>query len=89
MFLPFWYSKQPMFWLPGGWFPYYIEWLLSFPRAPLGSISIVSWQAACTGVIVLLSDTITAVLGLILGAKLAKQKEAQPVPSTAAAKKDT
>ncbi|PFH56773.1 hypothetical protein XA68_16021 [Ophiocordyceps unilateralis] len=30
-FVPFWYGKQPMFWLPHGWFPYYAEWIISFP----------------------------------------------------------
>jgi tail-anchored protein insertion receptor len=24
-FLPFWYGKEPMFWLPYGWFPYYFD----------------------------------------------------------------
>lgn len=66
-FLPFWYSKQPMFWLPYGWFPYYVEWLLSFPKAPLGSVSIGAWQWACTGILVLAAETITAILGLVLG----------------------
>lgn len=73
--LPFWYAKQPMFWLPKGWFPYYVEWVLSFPRAPLGSISIASWQLACAGFILLVSDTITAILGLILGARLEKKEQ--------------
>ncbi|KAI0011702.1 CHD5-like protein-domain-containing protein [Xylariaceae sp. FL0662B] len=72
--LPFWYAKQPMFWLPQGWFPYYVEWILSFPRAPLGSISIASWQTACIGVIMLVSDTITAILGLAWGAKMAQKQ---------------
>jgi tail-anchored protein insertion receptor len=75
MILPFWYSKQPMFWLPQGWFPYYVEWILSFPRAPIGSISIVSWQLACAGVIMLVSDTITAILGLILSGKIRAREE--------------
>jgi tail-anchored protein insertion receptor len=69
-----------MFWLPKGWFPYYAEWVLSFPRAPMGSVSIVSWQMACTVVIKLISDTIMSILGLILGAKLQK-REKQPVPA--------
>lgn len=73
--LPFWYAKQPIFWLPKGWFPYYVEWVLSFPRAPLGSISIASWQLACSGFISLVSDTITAILGLILGARLEKKQQ--------------
>lgn len=93
MVLPFWYSKQAMFWLPNGWFPYYVEWILSFPRAPLGSISIVSWQLACTGVIMLVSDTITAILGLVLGAKLQAKEKPMAVPAgtkkaTAAKKKN-
>lgn len=72
-----------MFWLPKGWFPYYVEWVLSFPRAPLGSVSIVSWQMACSVVIKLTSDTITSILGLILGAKMQK-REKQPVKAQTA-----
>lgn len=69
--LPFWYAKQPMFWLPYGWFPYYVEWILSFPRAPIGSVSIVSWQLACTGMIALISDLIRSIVKPILAAKQA------------------
>ncbi|KAF5012870.1 hypothetical protein FDECE_1088 [Fusarium decemcellulare] len=79
-FLPFWFATEPMFWLPYGWFPYYAEWILSFPRAPIGSVSIASWQLACTGVIALLSDLIVGIAGLALNAKEAKAKEA-PVPA--------
>ncbi|KAI8960507.1 CHD5-like protein-domain-containing protein [Daldinia sp. FL1419] len=73
--LPFWYAKQPMFWLPHGWFPYYAEWILSFPRAPVGSVSIASWQTACAGVVLLVSDTVAAILGLALGAKIAAENQ--------------
>ena len=76
-----------MFWLPHGWFPYYAEWILSFPRAPMGSVSIASWQLACTGVLVLLSDTIVALLGLALGSQQ-KQREA-PVASGSGEKDKT
>lgn len=55
-FIPFWYGKEPMFWLPYGWFPYYAEWIISFPRAPMGSVSAPSWQLACSGVIALLGE---------------------------------
>ncbi|KAF4464564.1 GET1 [Fusarium albosuccineum] len=79
-FLPFWFATEPMFWLPYGWFPYYAEWILSFPRAPIGSVSIASWQLACTGVIALLSDLVVGIAGLALNAKEAKAKEA-PVPA--------
>lgn len=50
-----------MFWLPGGWVPYYVEWILSFPRAPLGSISIQVWTAACAAIIALASEALAAV----------------------------
>ena len=64
--LPFWYGKEPMFWLPHGWFPYYAEWLLSFPRAPMGSVSIVSWQVACTMVVALVGDFVASLVRLAL-----------------------
>lgn len=74
--LPWIYGKEPMFWLPSGWFPYYVEWILSFPRAPLGSISIASWQTACAAAVLLFSDAIKAMLALALGAKLAQKQPA-------------
>ncbi|EDO01470.1 hypothetical protein SS1G_03945 [Sclerotinia sclerotiorum 1980 UF-70] len=73
MLLQFWFSKQAMFWLPKGWFPYYAEWLLSFPRAPLGSISIQAWTLACAAVILLVSDALVAVVALVLGARTGVQ----------------
>jgi hypothetical protein len=36
MFLVWWYKSKPVFWLPKGWFPSIIVWILSFPSAPLG-----------------------------------------------------
>ncbi|TFB01471.1 Protein GET1 [Trichoderma ghanense] len=84
--IPFWYATEPMFWLPYGWFPYYAEWIISFPRAPLGSVSIASWQLACTGIVTLLRDLLTGIFKLVLGAK---QPEA-PIPAPGAEKsKDT
>ena len=59
-FLNSWYAKQPMFWLPLGWIPYHAEWLLSFPRAPLGSISVNVWAIACGSVISMVSEGILA-----------------------------
>ncbi|KZZ94958.1 CHD5 domain protein [Moelleriella libera RCEF 2490] len=63
--VPFWYGREPMFWLPYGWFPYYAEWIISFPRAPLGSVSAASWQLACSGVVTLLSEIVTAFVKLV------------------------
>lgn len=75
-FLPFWYSREPMFWLPYGWFPSYVEWFASFPRAPAGSVSIVVWQWACYGILKLVIDTVIAIVGLI-----AASRQKQPVAS--------
>lgn len=61
-----------MFWLPHGWFPYYAEWIISFPRAPLGSVSIASWQLACTGLLTLISDLITGIYGLVYSTSAAQ-----------------
>ncbi|KAI1117508.1 CHD5 domain-containing protein [Nemania sp. NC0429] len=85
--LPWIYGKEPMFWLPSGWFPYYVEWILSFPRAPLGSISIVSWQTACAAAVLLFSDAIKAALAVALGAATSPQK--QPAATTTEEEKPT
>ncbi|KAJ8111855.1 hypothetical protein OPT61_g5646 [Boeremia exigua] len=63
--LQFWFSKSPMFWLPAGWVPYYVEWILSFPRAPLGSISIQVWTAACAAILALASEAVAAIWVLV------------------------
>ncbi|KAL7784145.1 CHD5-like domain-containing protein [Trichoderma ceciliae] len=84
--IPFWYATEPMFWLPHGWFPYYAEWIISFPRAPLGSVSIASWQLACTGIVTLLRDILTLVFEFILGSK---QSEAPIQAAGAGDNKDT
>ncbi|KAI1149171.1 CHD5-like protein-domain-containing protein [Nemania diffusa] len=76
--LPWIYGKEPMFWLPNGWFPYYVEWILSFPRAPLGSISIVSWQTACAAAVLLFSDAIITTFAFAVGAKPAQKQPVTP-----------
>ena len=82
MFLQFWYSKQAMFWIPKGWVPYYAEWLLSFPRAPLGSVSMQAWSLACGAIILLVSDAIVAIVALAMGAGSQKAKpQPMKVPS--------
>lgn len=58
--LQFWFSRQALFWLPQGWVPGYVEWLLAFPRAPKGSISIQLWGIACASVISMCSEAIVA-----------------------------
>lgn len=76
-FLQFWYSKRPMFWLPKGLAPGYIEWFLAFPRAPTGSISIQLWGIACAAAISICSDVIVAGMALAKGEKTAKEPQAQ------------
>jgi hypothetical protein len=98
--IPFWYSAEPMFWLPHGLFPYYAEWFLSLPKAPLGSVSIMSWQVACSALLSLLFEVITSVWGLVFKAKAqegkgpreatghaAKEKEGMKTPAPAASEK--
>lgn len=63
-FCNFYFSSTPMFWLPKGWVPYQVEWVLSFPRAPLGSVSINLWAMSCAAVIGMLSEGIRAVMTL-------------------------
>ena len=44
----------------------------------MGSVSITSWQLACTGVLALLSDALVAAFSL---AGASKQKTATPMPA--------
>jgi len=77
IFLQFWYTRRPMFWLPSGWVPGYVEWALSFPRAPVGSISIQIWAGACAAVIGLLSVAVAS--ACILGGGVGRVGTSQPV----------
>ncbi|PWY86286.1 protein get1 [Aspergillus heteromorphus CBS 117.55] len=81
LFLQFWYSKTPVFMLPEGWVPYYVAWILSFPRAPLGSVSIQVWSNVCATTITTIAEVVTAVF--------VRKAAAEPVsvPAGAGAKK--
>lgn len=63
------YNKRALFWIPKGWLPLYAEWLLSFPMAPLGSVSIYIWSIACANVIQMLSNALMAGSVLRVGDK--------------------
>lgn len=43
MYLLWKYSSTPVIWLPKGALPSLVEWILSLPRAPMGSISAGWW----------------------------------------------
>ncbi|CAL3967385.1 unnamed protein product [Diplocarpon coronariae] len=94
MFLQFWFSRQAMFWVPKGWVPYAAEWALSFPRAPLGSVSIQAWALACGAVILLVSDACVAAAALVRGYRAGvektgkKHKEAVKAPSNQEASRE-
>ncbi|KAE8350353.1 Protein get1 [Aspergillus coremiiformis] len=60
IFLQFWYSKTPVFALPDAWFPYYVQWILSFPRAPMGSVSVHVWNSVCAAAISALAELVTS-----------------------------
>ncbi|KKA26940.1 hypothetical protein TD95_001058 [Thielaviopsis punctulata] len=78
--LPFWYSREPMFWLPKNLFPYYAEWFLSLPKAPLGSVSIGTWQVACAIAIKLIYDIVAAVVVTVALSAASKKKTAVKIP---------
>ena len=78
-FLQFWYSKTPVFMLPEGWVPYYVAWILSFPRAPFGSVSIQVWSNVCATAITTLAEIVTALL------LQTDNGAAEPVPAGASA----
>ena len=44
--------------------PAYVEWLLAFPRAPTGSVSIQIWGIACATIVQLVGAAVVA--GLLL-----------------------
>jgi hypothetical protein len=76
-----------MFWIPKGWVPYYAEWLLSFPRAPLGSISIQAWALACGAIILLVSDALVATIALVMGAGKDSDQKSKEEPMKFAGEK--
>lgn len=78
MFLQFWYSKTPVFALPSGWFPYYVEWILSFPRAPLGSVSIHVWNNVCATAIAVIAE----ILGALLARVITQKQASMPAEKT-------
>ncbi|KAF2399188.1 hypothetical protein EJ06DRAFT_479082 [Trichodelitschia bisporula] len=83
--LQFWFARTAIYWVPKGWIPGYAEWLLSFPTAPRGSVSIHVWALACASVVSLIGEAVTAAIAIGLGSK-AQGAEVEPEP--AKAKKD-
>lgn len=61
------YAKEPLFWLPQGWVPYPVEWVLSLTKAPLGSVSVNVWAFACASVIHMISEALMSIWTLRAG----------------------
>ncbi|KAL4790658.1 protein get1 [Aspergillus venezuelensis] len=80
MFIQFQYSKTPVFALPGGWFPSPVEWILAFPRAPTGTVSVHVWNSVC-------ATAVTVIAEIVTGAVLQVKGFTQPAPAPAEAKK--
>ncbi|KAL2833283.1 protein get1 [Aspergillus cavernicola] len=75
-FIQFRYSKTPVFALPAGWFPYFVEWGLAFPRAPHGSVSVQVWNSVCATAVTVIAEILTGMVLQVMG------RRAQPVPTT-------
>ena len=54
--------------------PGYVEWLLAFPRAPTGSVSIQIWGIACATIVQLVGAAVVAGLVLVREQQQGKQK---------------
>jgi hypothetical protein len=74
LFVQIWFRRIPMFWIPEGWVPGYVEWILSFPKAPRGSVSINVWGIACRSVITLSGRAIKATYILATGKPVEAEK---------------
>jgi len=72
-----WYRREPIFWIPEGWVPGYVEWGLSFPKAPIGSVSIQVWTFAITQVL----RVIAPIIGSLIASVVPMQKLVAPVPA--------
>lgn len=56
--LCWYYRRQPVFWLPYGWTPNAVSWVLSFGGGPKGSISVTAWSFICKRVITTIEDLV-------------------------------
>ncbi|PGH08268.1 protein GET1 [Helicocarpus griseus UAMH5409] len=74
LFLQFWNSKMPIYTLPDGWIPWQVEWVLSFPRAPMGTVSIQIWSGACATVVALFGDAMGATVGYVFKGNVKAEK---------------
>lgn len=55
--------------------PSYVEWVLSFPRAPMGSVSIQIWGIACASVVAMVGSAVVAGFVLVQVKRTGKRRE--------------
>lgn len=87
--IQFWHSKTPVFTYPRGWVPWYVEWILSFPRCPRGGVSVNIWSAACGTAVAIVGDTIIYVVKNGPGTEDTQKAEAIKMPARPAPNKKT
>ena len=75
-----WYRREPIFWFPEGWVPASVEWGLSFPKAPIGSVSVTVWVFAISQMIESLVP-IVASLVAFFAAKFGIRAPVTPMPA--------
>jgi hypothetical protein len=75
-----------MYWLPKGWIPWYGEWILAFPYAPRGSVSVQVWQFACGAVLGMIFEALTALSALLVARPTANGAKTEE-PTSASEKK--
>ncbi|KAL8902595.1 MAG: hypothetical protein Q9207_004562 [Kuettlingeria erythrocarpa] len=78
-FLQFWFARRPMFWIPSRWVPGYVEFMMAFPRAPRGSVSIQIWGIACATVVQMVGAAVAAGLVLLKQRKEGGRREKEKV----------
>jgi hypothetical protein len=78
-YIQFRFSRHAVFWLPKGWLPWFGEWVVSFPAAPMGAVSLQVWQLACRAVIGMVADAMLAMVALLRG-QLKNRSGADTVP---------
>lgn len=62
--------------------PSYVEWLLAFPRAPTGSVSIQVWGAACATVVQIVGAAVVAAMVLVREQSEPKRRQGIKLAST-------
>lgn len=72
-----WYRKTVLFYLPGGYMPHPLEWLLAFPFTVVGGIGIPVWMFAVNS----LFRTISFLIGYMLEPAVPKPQKPMDKPA--------